>query len=126
MEPKRESTKETPAADGVKEEAIRPSQFDWDTPQYPSDFDFDKNPVCEGTVTKVGAVTVKGREATFINVETPDGEFTVWAGIVLSGKIVDEPIERGDIIGIKYLGKETGKKGLLYKNYDVRVVKPAV
>lgn len=113
----------TPAAEGAKSKALSHTTFGWDTQDYPSNWDFNLYPICEGTVTKIGHVTVKNREAPFINVDTKIGEYTVWAGIVLEGKINDIPIERGDIIGIKYLGEETGSRGFRYKNYYVRVVK---
>lgn len=113
--------------DVKKEGTKRPQQtrFDWNTQQYPENFNFGLNPICEGTVTKVGSVNIRGRIAPFINVDTHEGEFTVWAGIVLSSAIEEEHIEKGDIIGIKYISEEVGNKGLTYKNYDVRVVKPA-
>lgn len=100
--------------------------FDWDKKPYPDKWDFKKEPVIEGTVTKIGSVTLRGREAPYMHVRTKQGERTVWLTMVIQGVVDDEKVEEGDLVGIKYLGEAVGENGLDYHNFDVRVQKAIV
>ena len=50
---------------------------------------------------------------------------TVWGSAVLDKKMVEQDAQMGDTIGIKFLGKKTGKDNkTTYKDYTVLVEKP--
>lgn len=114
----------TSTAEDAKKVASKQTIFNWDEDEYPPTWDFELNPICEGTVSKIGHIMIDKRKATFLNVVTEEGEFTVWAGKVIQDKIVVIPITPNDTIGIRYLGMVTGNSGFKYCDYAVRVRKP--
>ena len=114
-----------PAAYGEKAQATKQRVFDWDKDPNPPKHDFEENPIIVGIVTKIGYVTIKGREAYYINIKTNEGEETVWAGRVIQEGMTEQILLSGDTIGIKYLGEKKGDKGYTYKDYDIRVIKQA-
>lgn len=125
MNKERTTSDIAPAANGEKAQATKQGVFDWDKDPNLPKHDFEENPILEGIVTKIGYVTIKGREAYYINVQTEKGEVTVWAGRVIQEAMTEQTLLSGDTIGIKYLGVVTSERGFKYRNYDIRVVKQA-
>lgn len=125
MTKERDRMEITPAADGEKAQATKQTAFDWDQDPYPPTHNFEIEPIIEGKVTMIGYVTIKGREAYYLHIKTKEGEETVWAGTVLLGRMSEEKLLSGDMIGIKYLGDKKGDKENPYKDYDIRVIKQA-
>ena len=70
-----------------------------------------------GKVLDIRTVPTRVGERKLMEIRTKKGDFALW----LSHKVLEQEIERkgikaGDIVGIKYLGREQGKR---YYNYIV-------
>ena len=102
------------------------SKISWDEPEYSEAHDFEKVPIIEGTLIEKGMVTIRGRDAPFVVLDTTQGKKTVWLGTVLKSSLEDRKAVEGDYIGIKYLGMEDSDSGFKYRNFTVRVIKEEV
>lgn len=81
--------------------------------------DWDTSPVFEGVYN--GAITkvIKGKDRTFQEFTTEDGEdVQAWGTGVLDGRLKNVPV--GNLVQITYLGKTlTNKAGQPMHNFDV-------
>ena len=98
------------------------SKIQWDEPEYHETHDFEKIPVIEGTMVGRGMVTIQGRDAPFVVLDTTEGKRTVWLGAVLKSSLEDRKAVEGSYVGIKYLGMEKSAAGFQYRNFAVRVI----
>ena len=98
------------------------SKIDWDEPEYSETHDFEKVPVIEGTLVNRGDLVIRGKDVSFVVLDTAKGERTVWLGAVLKSSLEDRKAVEGDFVGIKYLGMEKSKAGFSYRNFTVRVL----
>ena len=102
--------------------AIVQSKINWEEPEYSETHDFEKAPVIEGTLVKRGDLIIRGKDVSFVVLDTAKGERTVWLGAVLKSSLEDRKAVEGSYVGIKYLGMKKADSGFNYRNFTVRVL----
>ena len=76
-----------------------------------------------GRVINVVSNTGKEGDSTIAEIETEDGDRKgIWLSTVLLREFEQQKIATGDVVGVKYFGKKTGKSGHEYNAYRVAII----
>ena len=76
-----------------------------------------------GRVINVVSNTGKEGNSSIAEIETEDGERKgIWLSAVLLREFEQRKVAPGDVVGVKYFGKKTGKAGHEYNAYTVAII----